>query len=121
MVWLCVRIMPTPAETSQDSVPTWAVDCAGVGEPAIAVIVSAAAAEATFRKATIRMVISRTPKNQRDLRRRETNHSDASRNFYRRRASTEERTGPLRAKPRRRNVLLEPELGGGAPAAMQAR
>ena len=60
--------MPTPAETSQESVPTCVVDWASAGEAASAAIVSAAVAEAAFRKATNRIVISRTPKSRRDLR-----------------------------------------------------
>ena len=45
MVCFCTRIMPTPAETSHESVPTCAVDWAGAGEIENAVIASAAASD----------------------------------------------------------------------------
>ena len=48
-VWLCVRIMPTPADTSQDSLPTCVAFCARPGDVASALIARAAAKEAMVR------------------------------------------------------------------------
>src|SRR5271165_2317499 len=115
-VCLCVRIRPTPAETSQDSVPTCVPDCAGAGDAESALNPKAAATERT-----VRIIICKPPVSARAWRQgRHYRNIRGPQCLSLRQVIAAAGRGLFPTLQCSRKIALEPEVGGGASCLVEA-